>query len=87
MPYLHRELKIISPKIVVTLGNTPLYSVLGDKGIKIGDVHGTAIPTALNGTEFLLVPFYHPAAIIYNRALTEEYNNDLQRLITIRKNI
>ena len=87
MPFLHRELSIISPKIVVTLGNTPLYSVLMDKSIKIGDVHGTAIPASTGDTKFILVPFYHPAAIIYNRALEDEYKKDLQRLIEIRKSI
>ena len=77
LPYLKQEITVISPKIIVTLGNTALQSVLGDKTVKIGDCHGTKVPYDTNTCIFAL---YHPASIIYNRALAEVYQADLELL-------
>ncbi len=77
LPFLKDEISAISPKIIVTLGNTALKSVLGDKNAKIGDCHGTKITYTDNTCIFAL---YHPASIIYNRSLADVYKSDLQRL-------
>lgn len=77
LPYLKEEIHLISPKVIVTLGNVPLKAVSGDKKATIGDVHGK--PYALEENR-ILFPLYHPAAVIYNRALTETYQEDLQEL-------
>jgi len=71
---LLKEIEIVSPKIIVTLGNTPLKALLGN--VKIGDVHGKLIEH--NGR--LIYPLYHPASIIYNRALYDVYIEDLKNL-------
>ncbi len=74
--YLFKELDIIKPKVVVTLGNVPLQTMLRDKNIKISEFHGKP-----HGTEKInIFPLYHPAAVIYNRSLKDTYINDLERL-------
>ena len=75
-PWLMREIALVRPHIVVTLGNTALRALLGNK-ISIGDVHGQ-----LQRTEdgVLLFPLYHPASVIYNRALQDTYIADVMRL-------
>lgn len=73
------ELAIIKPMLVVTLGNTPLFSVTNDKTLKISAIHGNVFDY-LNpeyGIAFKLMPFYHPAAIIYRRELITEYEKDM----------
>lgn len=75
IPYLLKEIKDISPKIIVTLGNTPLKAIY-DKNTNIGDVHGKA----LNCKDYTLFPLYHPASIIYNRELKEVYRQDVLAL-------
>lgn len=77
--FLYKELEIISPIVIVTLGNTPLKSILNDN-IKIGDVHGIVQTTSLNGHEYKVFPLYHPAAIIYKRDLKTTYLSDLEKL-------
>lgn len=77
LPFLREEIEIVSPKIIVTLGNVPLKAVTGDKSAVIGDTHGRPLPLADGRTLFAL---YHPAAIIYNRALQAVYDEDLQAL-------
>ncbi|QUH19366.1 uracil-DNA glycosylase [Alkaliphilus sp. B6464] len=73
---LKEEINIISPKIIVTLGNTPLKSVMANNKLTIGAVHGQILE---KGT-FLIFPLYHPASIIYNQNLKETYLDDLSKL-------
>lgn len=77
LPYLMKELEIIKPDMIVTLGNVPLKAVTGDDSAIIGDMHGVMTTTKYG---YRLFPLYHPAAIIYNRGLSETYQNDLQVL-------
>ena len=77
LPYLLEEIKVISPKVVVTLGNVPLKAVTGERKAVIGDYHGKPTPLADGRTLFAL---YHPAAVIYNRALQATYDEDLLAL-------
>ena len=77
LPFLQEEIKVISPKVVVTLGNVPLKAVTGEKKAVIGDYHGKPTPLADGRTLFAL---YHPAAVIYNRALQATYDEDLLAL-------
>lgn len=76
LPYLKEQLEIIGPEIVVTLGNTPLQSLSGDRKMLIGESHGRPFKTG----KYYLFPLYHPASIIYNAALKETYYNDLLKL-------
>ena len=77
LPYLLEEIKVISPKVVVTLGNVPLKAVTGEKKAVIGEYHGKPTPLADGRTLFAL---YHPAAVIYSRALQATYDEDLLAL-------
>ncbi|MCX7950994.1 MAG: uracil-DNA glycosylase [Clostridiales bacterium] len=71
---LKKEIELIQPRLIVTLGNTPLRALLGN--IKIGDVHGQILD--YNGIS--VYPLYHPASIIYNRSLYDTYIQDLHKL-------
>lgn len=77
LPYLLEEIEVISPKVVVTLGNVPLKAVTGERKAVIGEYHGKPVPLADGRTLFAL---YHPAAVIYNRALQATYEEDLLAL-------
>ncbi len=74
-PFLQREIEAVSPEVVVTLGNTPLFAVTGEK-LRIGDCHGQQVEKA----DFILFPLYHPASVIYNKKLREVYLADLDKL-------
>ncbi len=79
-PWLLREIEIINPSIIVTLGNVPLRAVTNDKSLTIGSVHGKLLDCKINGVEKKLYPLYHPASIIYNRSLKEIYIKDVKEL-------
>lgn len=71
-PWLLREIELVSPRYIVTLGNVPLRA-LTDRRSSIGDMHGQ--PVAWNGR--VLFPMYHPASVIYNPSLKEVYRRDI----------
>ena len=75
LPWLKREIDIIRPKCVVTLGNTALQALLG-RGKVVGDMHGSF--SKLDGR--LVFALYHPASVIYNPSLKDVYANDLATL-------
>ena len=74
LPWLEREIALVDPEVIVTLGNVPLRALAGRRAI-IGDVHGTFIEAA--GRR--LYPMYHPASVIYNPALKEVYTADVRQ--------
>ncbi len=74
-PWLMEEIRLIQPKLIVTLGNTALQSLLGRDAL-IGGMHGR-----ITGCEeWRIFPLYHPASIIYNRSLQSVYDADLLSL-------
>ena len=66
-PYLVREIEIIKPRVIMTLGRHSMNYFL--PGAVIGDVHGTLQEVTLNGQAYTLAPLYHPAAAMYNGKL------------------
>jgi DNA polymerase len=71
-PFLIRQLEIIQPKVVVTLGNTStrfVFDYLHVVGAfsAFGEVEGRQFEMFLDGHRMLLYPLYHPAYAIYQR--------------------
>ena len=83
-PWLLREITEVAPQMIATLGNVPLRAVTG-RSLTIGEVHGQVIDAGETGLP--LFALYHPASLIYNRALSEVYEQDVralaQRLMTL----
>lgn len=81
-PYLISQISIIKPQVLVTLGRHSGIALLPD--LKIGEHHGQpkTITTLLENkeTEITVLPLYHPAAAIYNRALRQTLFTDFAKL-------
>ncbi len=76
-PWLLREIALVQPQMIATLGNVPLMAVTGKK-IAIGEVHGQMIEGGETGLP--LFALYHPASLIYNRSLSDVYEQDVRTL-------
>jgi len=79
LPLLLHEIELIQPKLILTLGNTPLkavYALAGKKPPVIGEAHGQALPLVIGALTLTLIPLYHPASGIYNRSLVEVMERD-----------
>ena len=76
LPFLLKEIALVAPQALVTLGNVPLKALMGPKAT-VGELHGRW-HKATNGLP--LFALYHPAAIIYRRELREVYEHDVLAL-------
>lgn len=82
IPYLNKQIEIIEPKIIVTLGRYAMNVFL--PGAKIGEVHGQ-LQQAENGQHVL--PLYHPAAALYNGSMRVTLKEDFARIPDILKHL
>lgn len=78
-PYLARQLEIIDPKVIITLGRHSMEFFLPDA--KISQIHGHAVRKKVKyhddtEHEWLIVPLYHPAAALYNGSLRQTLIDD-----------
>jgi uracil-DNA glycosylase len=80
LPHLLREIEAAAPEVVVTLGNVPLKSLVGDQSAVIGVCHAQPMPARAGAHNYTLFPLYHPASVIYNPALQAVYARDLSAL-------
>lgn len=77
LPYLEKQLEIIAPRLIVTLGRHSMDVLL--PGLKISQVHG--VPKRYHGQVYL--PLFHPAAALYNGGLRQTLIDDFARIPAI----
>jgi uracil-DNA glycosylase len=75
LPYLRRQLEVIKPKLVVTLGRHSMEALL-PPGLRISDCHGQA--KRYQGQVYL--PLFHPAAALYNGAMRQTLVDDFAKI-------
>lgn len=84
LPYLRRQLEVIQPKVVITLGRHSGMCFIPD--FQIGKEHGQARLVAWEGSEFLVIPLYHPAAALYNGSMRQVLMDDFLRVAQLVQN-
>jgi uracil-DNA glycosylase family 4 len=77
--HLFRQISLIEPKVVATLGNFAT-KLLSGKPTGITRVHGAEQEATLGGRRVLLYPLYHPAAALYTPAMLKVLEEDFRRL-------
>ena len=69
LPYLKNQLKIIKPKIIITLGNIAgkeIFEIVKIPFSKISKMHGRQFEIKTSYGQVLLIASYHPAAALHN---------------------
>jgi uracil-DNA glycosylase family 4 len=77
--YLMRQLELIEPRVVCTLGNFATKLLRGDPA-GITRVHGRDEVRVIGRRAVRLYPIYHPAAALYTRRMLEVLREDFQRI-------
>jgi DNA polymerase len=77
--HLFRQIELIEPKVVATLGNFAT-KLLSGRPLGITRVHGQEQEVRLGGRRVLLYPLYHPAAALYTPKMLEVLQADFARL-------
>jgi uracil-DNA glycosylase len=78
-PYLFRQIALIEPRMIATLGNHATKQLTG-KDIGITRVHGQEQQVVLGGRRVLLYPLYHPAAALYTPRMLDVLKEDFRRI-------
>lgn len=79
-PYLMRQLKIIEPRVVITLGRHSGACFIPD--LVISRDHGRAQVVG----DWLVVPLYHPAAALYNGSMRQVLIDDFLTATDLARN-
>ena len=80
-PYLERQIKVIKPKLIVTLGRHSMMRFI--KSDTISKIHGQ--PKRINGQVYF--PIYHPAAALYRGSLREDIEKDFKKIPKVLEKI
>jgi len=80
--FLNRQIEIIEPKLIVTLGRHSMNRFLS--GFRISTAHGNPVRRK-DGRIFL--PLYHPAAALYSPSQKEVHLADFAKIPAILKKI
>lgn len=73
-PYLMRQIEIINPRVVITLGRHSGACFIPD--LRISRDHGQPRKVKFHEHEFLVIPLYHPAAALYNGSMRQVLIDD-----------
>lgn len=84
-PFLDRQIEIIQPKVIATLGRFSMEYIMRTFGLSaeldfITKTHGKVFEATAHYGPINIIPLYHPAAAIYNPALKEVLKKDFQIL-------
>ena len=80
-PYLLRQLEIIDPKAVITLGRHSGAAFIPN--LLISKDHGRPRKVTYHDKQFLVVPLYHPAAALYNGSMRQVLLDDFIKTASI----
>lgn len=85
-PWLMEQIKIINPKLIVTLGRHSMEKFL--PGQKISEVHGKAMRREIPEIgKRIFYTLYHPAAALYNGSMREVLIKDFKRIPKVLEKI
>lgn len=77
-PFLDRELSIIAPKLICTLGRFSMAKFLPE--VFISQVHGRLHRVSWQGRPQYVLPLYHPAAALRSTKVKESFVTDVQKI-------
>jgi uracil-DNA glycosylase len=81
-PHLFRQIELIEPRLVATLGNFAT-KLLSGRPAGITRVHGQEQEVTLGSRTVHLYPLYHPAAALYTPSMLKVLEEDFARLPAI----
>jgi uracil-DNA glycosylase family 4 len=86
--YLWKQLELIDPKIVITLGRHAMYRFL-PQDRRISQDHGKLfkLTSPKTGRHFNILPLYHPAAALYNGGMRTVLLEDFKKIPKVLKEI
>jgi uracil-DNA glycosylase family 4 len=85
-PYLYRQVELIEPKVICTLGNFATKLLSGSQQ-GITRVHGRPQERVVGERAVVLYPLFHPAAALRTPSVHEELRADFDRIPALLEEI
>ncbi|KUK79180.1 MAG: DNA polymerase bacteriophage-type [Microgenomates bacterium 39_7] len=87
-PFLIRQVEIIQPKVIATLGRFSMEFIMKEYGLesevtKISLIHGKTFQAQAQFGQLQIVPLFHPAVALYNASQRKTLEEDFQVLSAI----
>jgi len=84
-PFLDRQIEIIQPKIIATLGRYSMDYIMRKFGLEekleqISKMHGKVFDAKTSFGNIKIIPLYHPAVAVYNVKTKDTLKEDFQIL-------
>lgn len=84
-PFLDRQVDIIKPQVIATLGRFSMEYIMKRYGLEsevepISKIHGKVFDTKVEDNDVSVVPLYHPAVAVYNRNQLDDLKKDFEVL-------
>ena len=77
-PFLNREIHLLQPKIIITLGRFSMAKFLPE--VKVSHVHGRLHRVTWEDQSLYVLPMYHPAAGLRSSSVKSAFVADFQKL-------
>ncbi|MBX4210586.1 uracil-DNA glycosylase [Candidatus Parcubacteria bacterium] len=87
-PFLDRQIEIIQPKVLATLGRYSMQYIMKRFGLEaqlepISKMHGKSFNAQASYGTIKIIPLYHPAVAIYNNKTKDTLMDDFKILKTV----
>jgi uracil-DNA glycosylase family 4 len=82
-PYLDRQIRLIQPKFIVTLGNHSTAYIFSKAGLPFNGItqaHGKFYYASILGMKVTVFATFHPAASLYSAKYKEQITDDFKLL-------
>lgn len=80
--HLHREIDLVDPELIVTLGKVPSQHLL-ERDVAVTKEAGSVVEHRLSGTARRIVICVHPAATLYDSSQKDVFHRALDEAISI----
>jgi len=77
-PYLDKEIEVLDPKLIITLGRFSMAKFIPD--VKISMIHGRLHKVKFQGKTRFVLPFYHPAAAMRRGIVMNMFLDDFKKV-------
>lgn len=87
-PFLDKQIEIIKPQVIATLGRFSMQYIMERFGLllniePISKAHGKSYTAKASYGNIQIIPFYHPAAALYNGGMRDTLKKDFETLKNI----
>ena len=82
-PYLDRQIRLVQPKFIVTLGNYSTACIFAKARLFFGSItldHGKLYDTSISDMNITIFATFHPAAALYSARYREQISKDFKML-------